>query len=321
MSEKHKLISDLLGIRYPVIVAPMFLVSSPEMIIEAIRNGITAAIPALNFRTSDELREGIRKVKSAVDGPMGINLIVNKSNFRLKKDLEICLEEGVDYYITSLGSPAEVIRRAHEKGQKVFCDVTNVEYAKKVEKLGADAVIAVNNRAGGHAGDLSMEELVGQLKEAINIPIISAGGVAESSDITRAIEAGASGVSVGSIFIASDEAPVSDEYKQGIVDYGEEDIVMTTRLSGTPCTVIKTPYVEKIGLEPTFLERIMKKYKGLKKFIKMILFIRGMKRLRESAYSFTYKSVWCAGPSIEKVKSVRPMKAIIEELVSELKES
>ena len=155
----------MLGIKYPIIVAPMFLVSSPEMLIEAIQNGCTAAIPALNFRSAADLREGIRKVKTAVKGPMGINLIVNKSNFRLKKDLDVCIEEGVDFYITSLGHPGEVIRRAHERSAKVFCDVVNAEYAVKVEKLGADAVIAVNNQAGGHAGDKSMKELLSELKE------------------------------------------------------------------------------------------------------------------------------------------------------------
>lgn len=318
MPEKNKSLTDLLGIQYPIIVAPMFLVSSPEMLIEAINNGITAAIPALNFRTTNELREGIRKVKSNANGPMGINLIVNKSNFRLKKDLEICLEEGVDYYITSLGSPAEVIKRAHQKNTLVFCDVVNAEYARKVENMGADAVIAVNKQAGGHAGPMEMEELISSLKKEITIPIISAGGVSSSADIQRAMDAGAAGVSVGTIFIASDEAPVSQDYKQGIVDYKAADVVMTTRLSGTPCTVIKTPYVEEQGLEPTWLERLMKN-KRLKKFVKMILFVRGMKKLRQSAYGFTYKNVWCAGPSIENVNEIRPMKVIIQDLVSALK--
>ena len=318
MAENRKLISELLGIKYPIIVAPMFLVSSPEMIIEAIRNGCTAAIPALNFRSAEELREGIRQVKKAIKGPMGVNLIVNQSNYRLKRDLEICLEEGVDFYITSLGNPAEVIQKAHLKGKHVFCDVVNAEYARKVESLGADAVIAVNNRAGGHAGNKSMADLLAELKSAINIPIISAGGVSLGSDVKAAIEAGASGVSVGTVFIASNEAPVSNEYKEGMVQYGAKDIVMTTRLSGTPCTVIKTPYVEQIGLEPTWLERIMKKHHSLKKFIKMILFIRGMKKLRNAAYGFSYKSVWCAGPSIENVHSIRPMKEIFDELISGL---
>lgn len=318
MSGKTKAISEMLGIKYPVIVAPMFLVSSPEMVIEAIRNGCTAAIPSLNFRSADELRNGIRKIKSAVSGPMGINLIVNKSNFRLKSDLDVCIEEGVDFYITSLGNPAEVIEAAHAKGKLVFCDVVNSEQAKKVESAGADAVIAVNNRAGGHAGSKSMKELIASLRSVIGIPIISAGGVSTYGDLENALREGASGVSVGTIFIASNESPVSREYKEAVVRYGEKDIVMTTRLSGTPCTVINTPYVQKVGLEAGWLENIMKKNKKLKKFIKTILFIRGMKKLRDSAFGFSYKDVWCAGPSLENVHAVRPMKSIIGDLVSGL---
>jgi len=318
MEKDVKQINELLGIKYPIIVAPMFLISNVSMVIEAIRAGCTAAIPALNYRTSDALRSAIRKIKSTEKGPIGINLIVNKSNFRLKKDLDVCLEEGVDFYITSLGNPKMVIEKAHEKNQLVFCDVVNELYAQKVEALGADAVIAVNSSAGGHAGPKNMEDLVGTLRKSISIPIISAGGVSSATHVKQALDAGAAGVSVGTIFIASDEAPVTDEYKQAMVDFGKDDIVMTTRLSGTPCTVIKTPYVEKIGLEPSWLERLMKKYSGLKKIIKAILFIRGMKKLRKSAFGFSYKMVWCAGPSIEGVKSIRPMKEIIKELVDGL---
>ncbi|MEQ8324911.1 MAG: nitronate monooxygenase [Vicingaceae bacterium] len=319
MSEKiqRKSITELLGIKYPIIVAPMFLVSNADMVIAALRAGCTAAIPALNYRTQDELRRAIKHIRSTEKGPIGINLIVNKSNVRLAKDLDVCIEEGIDYYITSLGSPKEVIRRAHEKGSLVFCDVVNAEYAIKVQELGADAVIAVNNSAGGHAGPKDMRTLLTELKGQVSIPIISAGGVGDSSDLKAAMDMGASGVSVGSIFIASLEAPVGEDYKDAIVQYGKEDIVMTTRLSGTPCTVIKTPYVEKQGLEPTFLERLMKT-KQLKKLVKMILFVRGMKKLRKAAYDFTYQKVWCAGPSIEKVQSIRPMADIISDLVSQI---
>ena len=316
-TSNRKSLTEMLGIQYPIIVAPMFLVSNTDMVIASLRAGCTAAIPALNYRSQDELRQAIRHIKSSQKGPVGINLIVNKSNVRLNKDLNVCVEEGVDFFITSLGSPREVIRRAHEKGALVFCDVVNADYAKKVEDMGADALIAVNNRAGGHAGPKNMEDLMTELKETVDIPIISAGGVGDSSDLKKALDMGAAGVSVGSIFIASSEAPVSREYKEAIVQYGAKDIVMTTRLSGTPCTVIKTPFVEKQGLQPTFLERLMKN-KRLKKFIKMILFVRGMKKLRKAAYDFTYQKVWCAGPSIEKVREIRPMGDIITDLVSEI---
>jgi nitronate monooxygenase len=248
---------------------------------------------------------------------MGINLIVNKSNFLYKEQLEIICEEKIDYIITSLGSPEETIKTAHKHGVKVFCDVVNVEYAKKVERLGADAIIAVNNRAGGHAGTIPFEELVPELKKACSIPVISAGGVGNGQEMYDVMQAGADGLSMGSIFIASEEAGVNDEYKQACVDYGSEDIVMTTKISGTPCTVIKTPYVEKIGTEQNWLEKVLNKNKRLKKWVKALTFMKGMKSLRKAAFSATYKSLWCAGPSIEHVKEVKPLGDIIYSLVEE----
>lgn len=307
----------MLGIDYPIIIAPMFLVSNVEMLIAGIKAGATAAVPALNYRTTDELREAIRTVKKEAGGPMGINLIVNKSNFLYKEQLDIICEEKVDYIITSLGSPEETINKAHEHGIKVFCDVTDLKYAKKVEQLGADALIAVNKEAGGHAGNISYKDLIPTLKENCSIPIISAGGVGTGQQMKEFMDAGADGFSMGSIFIASTEAGVTEDYKQACVDYGKNDIVMTTKLSGTPCTVIKTPYVEKIGTKQNWLERFLNKNKKLKKWVKALTFMRGMKSLRKAAFSATYKTLWCAGPSIEHVKSVRPIKEIIEQLVTE----
>lgn len=310
-------LTEMLGIRYPIIVAPMFLVSNTKMVIEAIKAGATGAIPALNYRTLEDLRSAIREVKQTVEGPMGINLIVNKSNFLYKEQLAVICEEKVDYIITSLGSPEETIKMAHAHGVKVFCDVVNVEYALKVEKLGADAIIAVNNRAGGHAGNIPFEELVPQLKQACKIPVISAGGIGDGKGVKATLNAGADGLSMGSIFIASEEASVSNEYKQACVEYGADDIVMTTKISGTPCTVIKTPYVEKVGTKQNWLERTLNKNKRLKKWFKALTFVKGMKALRKAAFSATYKTMWCAGPSIEFVKEVKPLGKIIEQLIEE----
>lgn len=305
---------EMLGIEFPVIMAPMFLVSNEAMIIEAVRSGITGAIPALNYRTIEELRAGIKRMKSAVGGPIGINLIVNKSNFLYKEQLQICCEERVDFIITSLGSPEETIREAHKVGVKVFCDVTDVNYARKVEALGADALIAVNKEAGGHAGNISYKELLPQLIHACQIPVISAGGIGTGDGIRKMIELGAAGVSMGSIFIASDEASVSQEYKQACVDYSAKDIVMTTKLSGTPCTVINTPYVQKTGTTQNWLERLLNRNKRLKKWVKALVFFRGMKSLEKAAFSSTYKTVWCAGPSIEHVHEILPVKEIVHRL-------
>ena len=315
MSSQSKInLCSLLGIDLPIILAPMFLVSNEKMILEALNSGISGAIPALNYRTLDELRSAIKWIKSQSSKPFGINLIVNKSNFKYKEQLRICCEEKVDFIITSLGSPEEAIRKAHDVGIKVFCDVTHLNFALKVEALGADAIIAVNKEAGGHAGKISYTELLPLLIENCSIPVISAGGVGDGKGIQRILDLGAAGVSMGSIFIATKESPVSEEYKQACVQYGASDIVLTTKISGTPCTVINTPYVQEVGTTQNWIERFLSKNKWMKKWIKALTFIKGMRNLEKAAFSATYKNVWCAGPSIEYVNEILPLSEVVKKL-------
>ncbi len=311
-------LTDLLQIKHPIIQAPMFLVSNVAMVKAAMQGGIAGCIPALNYRTLDELRVALRELKAAKPkgGSFGFNLIVNKSNVKYKGQLEVICEEGCDFIITSLGSPEETINQAHKVGVKVFCDVTDLKFAKKVEGLGADAIIAVNNEAGGHRGNLSPKELIETLTANCEIPVISAGGVGCKADIDEMLSYGAAGVSVGSPFIASEEANVTDEYKQACVDYGAEDIVMTERISGTPCTVINTPYVQKIGTKSTWIENLLNKNRKLKKWVKMIRFSIGMNATKNAATKATYKTVWVAGPSIEHTDAILPVKDIIKKLVN-----
>jgi nitronate monooxygenase len=311
-------LGSMLGIDFPVIMAPMFLVSNEKMILEALNSGITGAIPALNYRTLDELRSAIKWIKSKSSKPFGINLIVNKSNFKYKEQLRICCEEKVDFIITSLGSPEETIKKAHEVGIKVFCDVTDLNFALKVEQLGADAIIAVNKEAGGHAGKISFKDLLPQLVQKCSIPVVSAGGVGDGKGIQQILDLGAAGVSMGSIFIATKESPVSEEYKQACVQYGASDIVLTTKISGTPCTVINTPYVQEVGTTQNWFERFLSKNKWLKRWMKAFTFIKGMRNLEKAAFSATYKNVWCAGPSIEYVTEILPISEVVKKLRNDL---
>ncbi len=310
-------LTQLLNINFPIIQAPMFLVSNVDMVTEAMKGGIAGCIPALNYRTLEELKSAIRILKKnkVKGGSFGFNLIVNKSNVKYKAQLEVLCQEGCDFIITSLGSPEETINQAHAAGIKVFCDVTDLNFAKKVEQLGADAAIAVNNEAGGHRGSLSPQELTNQLNKVLKIPVISAGGVGCRADIDKMLSYGAEGVSVGSPFIASVEAGVTDEYKQACVDYGAKDIIMTERISGTPCTVINTPYVKKIGTKATWIEGVLNTNKKLKKWVKMIRFSIGMKATEKAAKKATYKTVWVAGPSIEYTKEILPTKDIVANLI------
>lgn len=314
-------LTELLNIQYPIILAPMFLVSNETMSIEAMKAGIAPCIPALNWRTDEQMRAGIEKIRDGANGSLGINLIVNQSNIHYKRQLATCVDMKVDFIITSLGSPEEVINACKPYGIKVFCDVVDVAYAKKVEALGADAVIAVNKEAGGHAGPMLSTELIPLLKQNVAIPVISAGGVGDGAGIWKRIhQDGAIGVSMGSIFIATPEAPVSQEYKQACVDYGAKDIVLTTKISGSPCTVINTPYVQKVGTQQNWFEKLLSGNKKLKKYVKMLTFYKGMKAVEKAAFNSTYETVWCAGPSIEYTKAIEPVQTIVTRLVEQYHE-
>ena len=317
MSATKPTLNDLLGITHPIIMAPMFLVSNVAMLKAGMESGIAACVPALNYRTIEELKAAITELKAAKvpGGAFGINLIVNKSNMKSPAQLEAACELGVDFIITSLGSPRMVIEKAKPKGIKVFCDVTDLSYSKKVEAMGCDALVAVNNQAGGHRGNIAPEALIKELNENCAIPVISAGGVANKSDLDRAMSYGAIGASIGSPFIASEEAPVSQEYKQACVDFGAKDIVMTQKISGTPCTVINTPYVQKIGTKQTWLEGLLNKNKKLKKWVKAIRFAKGMRDTTKAAQGATYKTVWVAGPSIEQTTAIEPVATIIKKFI------
>ncbi len=310
-------LTRMLGIDYPVIMAPMFLVSNAKMVIEACNAGITGAIPALNYRTDADFRKALDEIKAGTDKAYGINLITNKSNMRLHEQLNTCVEYRVPFIITSLGSPQMVIDACKATGMKVFADVIDLAYAQKVEAMGVDAIIAVNNEAGGHAGRLSPQELITILVKNCKVPVISAGGVGNGAQMKKMLDYGACGVSVGSPFIASNEAPVTEDYKMACVSHGAKDIVMTTKLSGTPCTIINTDYVKKIGTKQNWLEKFLNSNKKIKKWTKMITYYKGMKALEKAAFGATYQTMWCAGPSIEYVHSIRPVKEIANSLTQE----
>ena len=309
---------EALGAQYPILMAPMFLVTNTQMMVAALKSGITAAVPALNYRTDSALREAIGDIRRQTDKPFGVNLIVNKSNIKYRQQLKTCVELKVGFIITSLGNPKETIELCKPLGIKVFCDVVDLLYAKKVADLGADAVIAVSSSAGGHAGNLKPEELIPMLKKQLPIPVISAGGIATSANLDQALGLGADGVSVGTVFIASNEAGVSEEYKQALIQYSAKDIILTKIISGTPLTVINTPYMQSLGNNQGYLNKLMYKNKFLKKYIKMLIAFRGMKTIEHAASKATYKTVWVAGPSIQDIQKIRPVSEIVASLTKSL---
>lgn len=309
-------LTTLLKINFPVIMAPMFLVSNKAMIVEGMKSGIAACFPSLNYRNDGELEKLLDELnleKSKLEyGTYGVNLIVQKTNPLYEKHLKVCVEKQVPFYITSLGSPKQVIEKAHSYGAKVFCDVTNLEHAQKCFDLGCDGFIAVGQGAGGHAGNNSLQILVPALKEKFkNFPVISAGGIASGEGILSMIALGADGVSVGTRFIASTEAAVSNEYKNSIVDSGMNDIVLTEKISGTPCTIINTPFAKKIGYKQNWFEKMLSNNSRTKKYFKMWVQLSGMKKLEQSIKPGNYNTLWCAGQTVQLIHDIIPCAEII----------
>ncbi|GAA3941989.1 nitronate monooxygenase [Chitinophaga oryziterrae] len=319
-------LTSALAIRYPIIMAPMFLVSNEKMVKAAMDNGIAGTFPSLNFRKEGELKtvlENLNKHMASLapgQGTYGVNLIVQKTNPLYSKHLKECVEAKVPFYITSLGSPKEVIAAAHSYGAKVFCDVTNMLHADKAAQAGCDGFIAVCAGAGGHAGPYPMHILVPALQKAYpDKVLIAAGGIATGQQMASALVLGADGASIGTRFIASEEAPVSDAYKKGIVNYGMEDIVLTERLSGTPCNVINTPAAKKMGYRQHWYEKMLSNNPRTRKYFKMLVQLRGMKKLEQAVKPNNYNQLWTAGQSVEMVHEVSSIKDIVAHIITDLK--
>lgn len=313
--------SELMKVDFPIIAAPMFLVSNTDIVTEASEAGGIGTFPALNYRPIEKYAEALQNIRSRTKKPIGVNIIVNKSNTRQNEDLKVALDHGVDLFITSLGSPKRVIEEAHKNGAKVLCDVTNLEHALKVQDLGADGVIAVGAGAGGHAGPISPLVLIPWLKTRLQIPIVAAGGISHGSMIAASLALGASGVSIGTRFIASKEAQVDLAYKEAVVKSTPEDIVMTTRVSGTPAAVINTPYVQKLGTDLPWAMKVLKDNKMTKKYMVSLIHLMGMKSLEKAAINPTWKTVWSAGQSVGLVDDILSVREIYQKLINEFEES
>ncbi len=227
----------------PAIGAPMFIVSTPKLVIAQCKAGVIGSFPALNARPAEALDEWLTEIKTAladhdatgpvqVSAPFAVNQIVHRSNDRLQHDLEVCVKHQVPIVITSLGAREEVFEAVHSYGGLVFHDIINNKFAKKAIEKGADGLIAVAAGAGGHAGTLSPFALVQEIREWFDGPLLLSGCIARGESILAAEAMGADAGYIGSAFIATEEANANDTYKQGIVDGTMADIVYSSYFSG-----------------------------------------------------------------------------------------
>jgi nitronate monooxygenase len=237
----------------PVIGAPMFIVSGPELVIAQCQAGIVGSFPALNARPPELLDQWLRQIRAAVgDAPFAVNQIVHPSNTRLERDLDLTVQHRVPIVITSLRAPGDVVKRVHEYGGLVFHDVINIRHAEKALAEGVDGLILVCAGAGGHAGTLSPFALVAEVRRIFAGPLILAGAIASGRDVLAAQAMGADFAYMGTRFIASREANAVDAYKQAIVAASAGDIVYTPCFTGVSGNYLKASIIAA-GLDPDHL--------------------------------------------------------------------
>ena len=250
-------------LRIPLIGAPMFIVSGPELVIEQCKAGIVGSFPALNARPQEALVDWIRQIKEETGAyaeanpgepvaPFAVNQIVHPSNARLLQDMEVCVREQVPIIITSLSPPSEIVQAVHSYGGLVFHDVINIRHARKAIEQGVDGIIAVCAGAGGHAGTLSPFALVGEIREQFDTCIILSGCISRGDDVLAARAMGADLAYSGTRFIATREARATDEYKGMIVQSAAADIVYSSYFTGVKGNYLASSIV-KAGLDPNDL--------------------------------------------------------------------
>ena len=237
----------------PVIGAPLFTISNPDLVIAQCKAGVTGAFPSLNARPVAQLDEWLRRISEELaagpSAPFAVNLIVHKSNTRLEEDLALCVKWRVPIVITSLGAREDVNRAIHSYGGAILHDVIDNRFARKAIDKGADGLIAVAAGAGGHAGTQSPFALMREIRAWFNGTVALAGAIATGSSILAALAMGADFAYIGSAFIATKEANASDAYKQAIVDSSASDIVYTNLFTGVHGNYLK-PSIANAGLDP-----------------------------------------------------------------------
>lgn len=309
---------ETLGIRYPVICGAMYPCSNPELVAAASEAGGIGVIQpaALTFVHGYDFRAGVRKIKELTSRPVGFNALIEQSSKyyrqRMQQWLDIALEEGVRFVVTSLGKPRWVADQVHAVGGVVFHDVTNARWAAKAVDSGVDGLVAVNNRAGGHAGPESPEELIASLAR-FNLPIVAAGGVGTAVEYVAMIRLGYAAVQVGTRFIATPECRASDAYKQAIVRAVAGDIVLTERLTGVPVAVINNEWVRRTGTRAGPIARWMLRGRKTKHWMRTIYALKSGLSLKTGLMSEAASEYWQAGKSVDGIHEIRPAGEIVRE--------
>ena len=304
-------------IEVPLVCGAMYPCSNPELVAavsEAGGIGIVQPI-SLTFVHGHEFRAGLKRIRSLTSKPIGMNALIEKSSKRymdrMREWVDVALEEGVRFFVTSLGNPRWVCDAAHAVGGVVYHDVTEAKWAQKAVDGGVDGLIGVNRRAGGHAGARTAEALLAELAP-FGLPVVCAGGIGDAAGFADALKLGYAGVQCGTRFIATPECRASDAYKRAIVDADEDDVVLTERLTGVPVAVLRTPHVERAGTKANGFERWMLRGPRTKHLMRSIFALRSAWSLRrDSLDPKGAREYWQAGRSVAGIRAIEPAGDIV----------
>ena len=286
------------GLTLPVIASPMFLVSGPDLVVEACNAGVIGTFPSLNQRTTEGYRDWVRDIKGRLKpeaAAFGVNHIVHPTNPRLMADMMVSVEEQVPLIITSLGAVRDVVDAVHGYGGVVFHDIANVRHARKAAEAGVDGLILVAAGAGGHAGIVNPFALINEVRSFYDGTIILAGAISTGQDVAAALMMGADFAYMGTRFINTTEAMAADGYKQMIIDSGATDIVHTPAVSGIPANFMSKSLIEN-GIDPKHLPE---------------------HKLDMGDEAKAWKTVWSAGQGAGAVHDVLPTAQLVRRLADD----
>ncbi|PKN69387.1 MAG: 2-nitropropane dioxygenase [Deltaproteobacteria bacterium HGW-Deltaproteobacteria-12] len=274
----------MMGIRYPIIGAPMFLVSYEELVVAVCNAGGLGMLPLPNYRTTEQLRQAMEIIRSQTEAPVGVNIHLS-GKFPWQEQLSVCLDYGVKFFITSLGDPRLILDAVHARGGLVFADVVSLAQAFKAREGGLDGLVAVGAGAGGHGGRVSTMILVPYLSEKVGLPVIAAGGISTGAQMAAAIACGACAVIVGTRFVATTESRASGAYKQALIDADPDGIICTDRVTGNPANWIAASIADMAERPPLTSKK--------------------------------WRDFWSAGQSVAQIQDIKPAAQIVAEMVAE----
>lgn len=311
-----------LGIELPIIGGAMYPCSNPELVAavsEAGGIGVLQPI-SLTYVHGYEYRAGIRKIRSLTAKPIGMNALIEQSSktyhARMMQWIDVALEEGVRFFVTSLGNPQWVVKRVAAAGGVVYHDVTERKWGLKGRDAGVHGLIAVNSEAGGHAGPRDPRRLYDELAD-IGLPLVCAGGVSDGATFRNALSIGYAGVQMGTRFIATTECSAHPDYKQAIVDAAASDIVLTERLTGVPVAVINNEYVSRIGTKAGPIARWMLRGRKTKHWMRTIYALTSLRKLKHSLHTAKGRDdYWQAGRSVAAIDGVLPVAEVIRRMTA-----